>query len=391
MVSGLNQVIAQNVFNKIIDDPTNGYPLGLMVDDSRYVIYELGINYTVGFATLDTLGNLVERKQITVYDSCYHYLANNSLFRVNSDTLLVLGSLMDENMKESFFFCLLNNHLDTIYTKTFMDGSGWISFDDVLFLQESQQIIMTGSISHNNTSDKSKLQAFTFLINTQGDSLQFTKYTSSYKTYVKHITPTSDGGYILSGGRNAVGDDYNARWNVIKLDSSLNKQWSYVFSDYGYNSREINDLIATSDGHYVAVGGIGYCSDYTGLTTFSNARLIKFSADQTGLDIIKDTTYAEPWFLPDGSYDTPNTPPCAVDSLVSQGVFKTIKELPDGNFLAIMHYFQNDKSQNNHSILYKLSPDFQILKKYRFNSCYDYWSLIEELNHIINLTDINRN
>jgi len=373
---------SQNVFNKIIEDENNDYPLGVLVDSVRYIIYE-NDDYKSRYTVLDTMGNIVVRKYISVYDSCSHYLtSNNALFRIHEDTLIAIGNLVNSNNKNSIFYYALNNNLDTLLSKTFLDNSGQMFVRDTKYEKEANKIIITGTISHNNTTDNSKTQAFTLKINTNGDSLQYKKYSSSYKTYARHITKTHDNGYILSGGRNAVGDDWNRRWNLIKLDSNLNYQWSHAFADYGYNSRWINGLIATEDGNYIAVGGIGYWTNFTGFTTYYNSRLIKFSADDNGLTILKDTTYTEPFFISDASYAYyPNAP--GGDSLVSQSIFKTIKELPNGNFLVLVHYLYLDNNdERNGTKLYTLNSDLEIIKKQHFSSCYISGNTTEELNDI---------
>ncbi len=381
MVSGLNQAISQNVFNKIIDDPSNSHPYQVIPVNDGYLIPETSTGYKLRLTFLDEFGELSSRKTLNIVDSCRQYFSKKkSIFKLQGNTYGIIGYLIDSAYRFSIYFGILDYNFDTISVHTYFNNSDKIYVSDAYFDTTTQQITILGSRSISGL-DKSYL----FNINANGDSLNYKLYNvSSGNIYLETLTPTSDG-MLLSGIRQSV-SNITDEWVILKVDTALQQKWYRFIYGMGY-SNEINDLIATSDGHYVAVGGIGYCSDYTGSTTFSNARLIKFSADQTGLDIIKDTTYAEPWFLPDGSYDTPNTPPCAVDSLVSQGVFKTIKELPDGNFLAIMHYYKSDQIQRNGTKLYLLNSQFSVEEKHTYTSCYLTPNTTEELNHLQILED----
>ena len=181
----------------------------MLVDTNRYIIYELE-SYQNRYTVLDTLGNIISRKYITINDTCSHFISdNNGFFRIHTDTLIAIGTLINANNKHSIYFYTLNNNLDTLFSKTFLDGSGVLIVTDTYLNKENHEIIITGTVSYNNSSVISMNDAFTLKINTNGDFLQYKKYNSSYKAHINHITKTYDNGYILSGGRK-----YSANNNI---------------------------------------------------------------------------------------------------------------------------------------------------------------------------------
>jgi hypothetical protein len=71
------------------------------------------------------------------------------------------------------------------------------------------------------------------------------------------IKQTSDGGYIVAGGKQAfVGSYYYDFW-VIKLDSNGNKMWDKIFSKIKYDDVAYS-IQQTSDGGYIVAGSTDY-------------------------------------------------------------------------------------------------------------------------------------
>ena len=98
------------------------------------------------------------------------------------------------------------------------------------------------------------------------------------------VEETQDGGYIVGGGTGSFGAARLDMWGwwdmwILKLDSHGNVQWQKTYGGWGVgidglNAEYVHDLLQTSDGGYIVVGGItsygGGDRDIWALKLYSN-------------------------------------------------------------------------------------------------------------------------
>jgi hypothetical protein len=109
-------------------------------------------------------------------------------------------------------------------------------------------------------------------------------YGGPGRDWAYDVEETQDGGYIVGGGTGSFGA---ARWDmwgwwdmwILKLDSHGNVQWQKTYGGWGVgidvlNAEYVHDLLQTSDGGYIVVGGItsygGGDRDIWALKLYSN-------------------------------------------------------------------------------------------------------------------------
>jgi hypothetical protein len=73
------------------------------------------------------------------------------------------------------------------------------------------------------------------------------------------VEETQDGGYIVGGGTGSFGAGGWDMW-ILKLDSHGNVQWQKTYGGWGVgidglNAEYVDNLLQTSDGGYIVVGG----------------------------------------------------------------------------------------------------------------------------------------
>jgi hypothetical protein len=110
-------------------------------------------------------------------------------------------------------------------------------------------------------------QSKIYLIKTDadGDTLWTQKFGATGMGSIegKSVQQTTDGGYILVGSAQFVGDDYEQVW-LIKTDANGDVEWSADYGDGTSDTEEGESVRQTTDGGYIITGRkreMGYDSD----------------------------------------------------------------------------------------------------------------------------------
>ena len=181
-------------------------------------------------------------------------------------------------------------------------GQGWIqnfgqNYYD--FGVSIDQTIDGGYIIANTSSPDIEIRK----LDSNGDLEWYILYGWCYVSEVSYIQQTNDGGYILSGYAQGVGEDCSNQFNttsgpfIIKLDVNGNEEWFNVYSEtnliYDYegivatgtlNSNcggcegGFKSLKQTSDGNFVALGTVRFNP-----VGFKSGYLIKVNNDDGSL------------------------------------------------------------------------------------------------------------
>lgn len=164
---------------------------------------------------------------------------------------------------------------------------GGSSHDDAFFVIETSDngfIIVGSSLSIDGDVTASHAQDNVWVVKTNAVGIiEWQKtYGGSNNEIAKHIEPTSDGGYILTGYSDSNDGDLTFNnggldvW-VFKIDSIGNIIWQ---KSYGGSENEVGECIKqTSDGGYVFVGStLSNDGDVSGNNGFVDGWLVKISA-----------------------------------------------------------------------------------------------------------------
>lgn len=193
---------------------------------------------------------------------------------------------------------------DSLWTKFYGDTG----LDEARSIQQAsdQGYFIFGSTRKASTTTTSHFSDM-YLIRTDlnGDTLWTKKYgTDSTSDYGRFISPTSDGGYIMTGY-----DHTNADVRLIKIDSSGQTLWAKSHSALA--PLKGNEVYETRDSGYIISG-------HTAFSGFAHHLLIK--TDSNG-----DTLW------------TKNYGKTLYDPLLPAS---SVKETSDGGFILIKDYYQ---------------------------------------------------
>jgi len=156
---------------------------------------------------------------------------------------------------------------DTLWTKTF----GGYNFEDCYSIQQTTDggYILVGE-THSFSAGMGDV--WVIKTNASGDTLWTKALGGIYWDVGSSVQQTSEGGYIISGTKNSLGGVNGGDVWLIKTDASGDTLWTKTYGgnyeDYGYSVRQ------TTDGGYIITG----YKDAFGMGTNSDVWLIKTDA-----------------------------------------------------------------------------------------------------------------
>ncbi len=234
------------------------------------------------YAFAGTMGNQLEGNHyiyLMITDGVFNVLYLNTypipkdiiysvgMIESNDGTINITGNYQNPSasISMSFPFLLRTNYKTEM--KSFDTIANNLEAPDCIAANQSNQVIIVNSSftpSGDGTSVPNKYSSWhniwgnigIDLFDTGGHFNSHIDYSGySNNCFINSINPTQDGGYILCGSDNMPNDTSSGvptHIFALKLNSSLNKQWSNSFDTY-YSSLGINAL-QTADGGYLLTG-----------------------------------------------------------------------------------------------------------------------------------------
>jgi len=145
---------------------------------------------------------------------------------------------------------------DTLWTKA-IGGWGCDVGNDILIRNDSLYVIVGSTTSFGNADTN----VYFLELNSSGKVVTSKTYGSKYTSIAKVITPTNDGGYMITGSIDSIFKDVAGEL-LLKTDSTGNCQWMTQATNGKWNDRG-QDIIEASDTTYLSIGssdGGGYGS-----------------------------------------------------------------------------------------------------------------------------------
>ena len=286
----------QNVFNKLIPDSNNILSISTLNIDTGYLIFgRTGDQINSEVMNIYNNGDLINVNNIRLNDTCLTYGTQykGGIIKDSDSTYIINGWIKHTDTNEELFFAKLNTNFDTIYTRKYCKDTFYIVANTFMQLSDSNYIYF-GTRSYDTIS-----YTFIFKINQNGDSIFYKEILDDSLGFTIQIVETDDKGFLLSGFvYREIYDQYQSAfipvtyWYFIKTDSLGNTQWTKTDNIQSVsNMNKTYDLIKTSDGNYIAVGNNVYYSSLT--ASYSDARLLKFSIDTNGMQILEDKIYSQ--------------------------------------------------------------------------------------------------
>ena len=249
--------------------------IGLNYEDSAIAIkqtadgniavagYTIDSNGNVDFwiMKIDTQGNILWQKTYNLKDIDYIYSMD-----ATSDGGLILTGYSDLGQNQEIWILKLDSNGNVVWEKL-VSGS---SNDVGISIHETSD---GGYIlaADTNSFGAGLNDVLVIKFDQNGNAIWQKTYGLSGKDVVSSIKETSDGGYVITGYTDSFGVNENIF--VIKVDSSGNIIWQYIYDSNGIDFSE--KIIETQDGNYLVIG-------YTlaaGGTTFD---LLVFKLDTNG-------------------------------------------------------------------------------------------------------------
>jgi hypothetical protein len=146
-------------------------------------------------------------------------------------------------------------------------------FNDANHIYSVLQAIDGGYILAGKTSHFGSGGDDFYLVKTNSNGLEEWSYPygGSGSDIARSVIQTSDGGYLIAGQTSSFGSGYNDGW-VVKVDNNGIEEWSQT---YGGNQYDIfNDITPTNDGGYLLTG----YKDFTG-NLFENCWIVKINSN----------------------------------------------------------------------------------------------------------------
>lgn len=226
---------------------------------------------------------------------------SNSTNRTSDGGFIMGGGLQDTSTYGHLI--KFNRFGDTVWTKTYGDTMNFHTFRQAIEIKDKSYVVV----------GEKKQGGWLLKTDSLGNVIWNRHYTSHGDIErLTSVYPTTDGGYILGGGRRHFAGSpprHNFDPLIIKVDSMGVKEWTYIY-DTPYNEA-VAYVIQTMDGNYVFGSSISVSQN--GTTGNGNARATLFKVDTAGsLMWTKNFGFVS-----------------------SNHGFQVVKELPDSSLIAV--------------------------------------------------------
>jgi hypothetical protein len=253
---------------------------------------------SIGIVQTDVEGNVLFQKTIMDTNIAYFAGFQGSLIKVSNGGYVMYGSINTGTRAYDMLY-RFNNSGDTLWTK---------QLGDTAFNQVGSQVKETLDGGFICIAQNTKYSGQNWLVKT--DSAGTIEWENWYGIGLERPTAIAlctDSGYICTGWTNSIGIGTPNKTNIriTKLDKQGNEQWTKIFGQADNDNAW--SIVQTQDGGYIFGGSIRTTNDY----------IIKPYAIR--LNPQGDTLWTRAYIPKGNSFENG---------------FRTIIELPDGNFMA---------------------------------------------------------
>lgn len=153
--------------------------------------------------------------------------------------LVIAGATGLQGYMSWLYIVRINSDGDTLWTRTFADGSGALAIS----LTADNNFIVSGIIA------TSAIYPYVLKIDPDGNEIWSRIYTSWPDAYLRSCVPVGGDGYILAG---YVQTDYISDMMLVRIDAAGDTLWSRTYG--GFQDDRAWSARPTSDGGFIIAG-----------------------------------------------------------------------------------------------------------------------------------------
>jgi hypothetical protein len=216
----------------------------ILTNDSGYALIG-GSNYQGGGGML-----LIKLKSDgdTLWSKIFDQMAGDHIKQCSDGGFIIIGFSYTDSTYYDISIMKTNAAGDTLWVKKYKD-LGWTGPEAVSETSDGGYIVAGGKGYSADANDPHDL--LIMKINSLGDTIWAKRYGGNNDEFVNNMVRTNDGGFILVGGTNSFGNgDYDIL--LTQIDSSGNLLWSKAYG--GALEDAGMDILQTSDGGYIVDG-----------------------------------------------------------------------------------------------------------------------------------------
>jgi hypothetical protein len=209
-----------------------------------------------GANLLIRLDKNLETKSIFEFDDTVDYAQfYDDVIELHDGGFLISGRLTRPNNKKDAFLRRVNKLGNTLWHKYYGNYDENEGFFAMVKMTDNR--FMLGGYSSLSSTNPSQIIAQIWVVDTSGNVLDIWKAPAvSDLVVINNLSPTNDGG-LIALGRTYLGEGpwgSKVQTTIMKFDSTFQVEWIKQVgpSSSGYNA--FNDLIATFDSSFIAVG-----------------------------------------------------------------------------------------------------------------------------------------
>jgi hypothetical protein len=274
---------AQSYFSKRIDYFGKGEAGSTILYLDTGFIVSCGVadtnqNYRVGLTYLDTLGNVVWKKNYGIPDTLFFTgrPGASMIFSELNNKYYLAGGFQDTTMKNHGLLWAFDKNGDSLWTKYYSDTSNFYSFFQCKLTSDSS-LILVGSKSTTST------QALLTKVDTLGNIIWEKVYGGAGSEYGCSVVEMNDHGFLIAG-TSTTNSGSDVDMMTMKTDSLGNLQWIKYYN--GNNEEYSNNyLIKLIDENFAFCGSLGG-------TVLGNSKLRIVKIDPLG-NVIWDKNYRQ--------------------------------------------------------------------------------------------------
>jgi hypothetical protein len=211
--------------------------------------------YAIIIMKYDHYGNFQWYKEIIDSNSLAYQCS--VLVQDYSSNYYLTGIIQNTTSNNTDMFLTKTDSLgNLIYTKTFLHPN-FSDFGWSICFNNKGHLVLGGDALTYNINDLSTARDYMeiYELDTSGNQINYVLGTDTNGPSASNISPTDDGGYVISGSYFCYRSQNEDKWlgAIAKLDSSFNEVWKWEAGPCSQNTG-FNAQKQSPDGNYIAIG-----------------------------------------------------------------------------------------------------------------------------------------